>query len=323
MTTSEIREQARRMSRVDTNGIPDSHVNDLINDAMEQLAKDVYGFPAEDYLTVTPKFDTRKNYALKVTITGGTNALAETDVEITGTNRTDTAGATVATDLQTRARADVGSGANLTVSWDSNAWAFTFNTIDGTRLQIDSPASNVYIDACPLLFGESGIDETEAAASYTGGFPEDCTVEVDMPSDFQNIEYVEWDDIPLTRMPGKWAFSPETSGTPTHYYVRGKKLRLWPVPTEQKKLHVVYKEYPTAITSFDTQMPSTVPSECHKAIAYWVAHEMLGEEFQEDKADRYYGKYWRERNKYVVNYANQQTKMDEEAPEALWFRVDI
>ena len=322
MNTKEIRLQARRYSRVDTNGIPDSHVNDLLNDAIKQFAKDIHGFPAEDYLDVTPIFDTRKSFALRFTITGGTNALAVVDVSVTGTDRTDVAGTQVATDLQATLRTAIGGGANATVTWSTTTWKFTIDTIDGTRIQIDPPTGITYIDASMLILGESGIDETEAEASYTGQIPEGCCGAVALPSDICKVTYVEWDKNPLVEVAGDMMFSPQLAGIPLWYYVRGKVLRISPTPTYRELLHVAYKNYPAAITSFDTGLPAIVTSEVYKGLVYWMASEMLLEEFDKDRAATYYGKYWRERNKYVIDYSNQQTEMRTRRPEPLFYRVD-
>jgi hypothetical protein len=251
MTLTKAISLARRKARTTEFQASDSDVVDALNEGQKQFAKDGYGLIKEDYIALTPVFDTRTNFAIRVTITGGTNALAATDVAITGTNRDDTTGTIVAADLQGALRTAIGVGANLTVVWSTTAWTFTIDTIDGTRIQLTSPSGITYVDAMGLLFNVSTVDETEATASYTSGIPEDVAVEADLPSDYLQMSGpVEWNGTPLKPAPFDVFASPGgASSTPLYYGVRGKKIRLSPSPNEQGMLHLWYEYLPTSFAA--------------------------------------------------------------------------
>ncbi len=64
-----------------------------INEGVREFSKRAGGVPKEDYLTVVPRFDSKTNWAIRLTIVGGSNALSATDIAVTGTNRANVAGA--------------------------------------------------------------------------------------------------------------------------------------------------------------------------------------------------------------------------------------
>lgn len=305
MTRADIIDQARRYSRTTSSGIPDSHVSDLINDALYAIGDDVFGFPAEEYITLAGAWDLQTNMAISVTVTGGSNDITATDVAIVGTDAFDQTGAQVATALQSNI---IAAGASdVTVAYDSNNFAFTITDAGATAITVTSPSGNQYIDAVAMLFGGA---TSEQDGTWTGGFPEDCTIEASLPSDFMKMEYVEWDGRRLFSAPGWAAVSPQSPGTPLYYYIRGAKIRLWPVPTGQKLFHIRYKKYPAELSA-DTNIPSELPTPYHKGIAYWVAAEMCSENWDQEEHDRLFNKYLLYRNRYLTNYANQHTDAEE------------
>ena len=44
---------------------------------------------------------------------------------------------------------------------------------------------------------------------------------------------------------------------------------------------------------------------------WWVSSQMDYQRHEEQLGNQLYAKYWRERNKYLVTYNNQITKMDD------------
>lgn len=301
LDTSKIRDRARRYARITSSGIPDNHVNDLINEGIKQFAMDVYGLPTENYIDLAAKFDLRSNMALNLEIIGGTDALSATDITI-GQSRDDTNGSQVATDLQTAIQA--AGASNTTVAWDKYYLKISAPS-NTTSIEVDEPTDSHYIDGTELWFGKAS---KETDTTWTGNFPPDCTMEASMPSDFFKIEYVEWDRRTLDPQPRPMFLSPGLTGTPMYYNVRGRKIKLYPVPTVQALFYIEYKEIPEEMTTFETAMPANIPNEFHNAIAYWVASELLKENHEDAQAIKRYADYWRMRNKYLVNYHNQITE---------------
>jgi hypothetical protein len=214
-----------------------------MQDALDEFATDVGGFPTESYLSIAAKFDTKTNFAIRVTITGGTNALAATDVALTTTARTGTTGTIVASDFQATLRTAIGGGANATVTWTN--FKFTVDTIDGTAITFAAPTTVTNVDARNLL-GLSGTT-TEAAADVDGVFPVDCTMESTLPTDAIKVEHVEWNQNELSPLPRGYLVSPQASGTPRYYNMRGREIRLRPSPTKQELFHIEYKGSPDEI----------------------------------------------------------------------------
>jgi hypothetical protein len=246
MTLAHAISRVRRHSRTDSTGKSDAEIVDAINEAQKAWGKDVYDMVKEGYLTVAPMFDTATNFAIRLTITGGTDALAAGDIAITGTARTDVTGTQVATDLQTTIQA--AGATNTTVAWSTTTWKFTITApADTTSVTLAAPSGITYINALPLL----GLDaDTTVGYVITDSIPTDCTVETDLPSDFIRIlSPVEWNDRPLAE--GHWSMfaSPQHSGKPSLYAIRDKKIRLYPYPTSQEKFHIWYTYLPTTFAT--------------------------------------------------------------------------
>ena len=246
MTLIDAISRVRRYTRTDSTGKTDAEITDSLNEGMWQFSQDVHGLTKEGYLTLAPLFDTETNFAIRLTITGGTDAMAATDVALTGTARENASGTTVAADLQATIRTACGT-ANPTVTWSTTTWKFTLTTsANTTSVTIGSPSGITYINACSLL----GFNEdTTTGYTVSDNIPDDCTVETALPSDYlQLVPPVEWDSNPLTLAPFDLFASPQASGTPTYYAVRNKRIRISPTPSSQKLFHIWYKYLPTEFT---------------------------------------------------------------------------
>jgi hypothetical protein len=244
MTLEKAIDQARFFSRTSTSGADNGKAMDMVNEAMIQFAKDVPRLSKKAYLTVVPRFSLSNTLAIRLTVVGGTNALAATDIPITDstTELTDQTGTQVATELQERIRA--AGPTTFTVTWSTTDWTFTFDTINGTSITFAEPDSVAYGDACGM-FGVSGTT-TEAGADVTGSMPEDCTLEASLPSDYlELLEAPAWDEIPLENHSFSEYGYPQVFGTPTGYAVSEKKMRFYPAPDKQGRLRIRYKYWPT------------------------------------------------------------------------------
>jgi len=244
MTLEDCITKARQLSRTSTSGLSDRAAVKHVNDAQKSFAKDVHGLTKETYLSLSPRFDIQTHFAIGITVTGGTNALAATDVAICATSALDQTGTQVATALQTAIRA-VGP-TTLTVTWSTTAWKFTIDGIDCTSITLETPSGITYADALDLLGFEAG---TTTDTEITGEIPTECNLEITLPDDFlQVIPSPEWDGEPLILAPWPLFTSPGTSGTPSMYAIREKRMRLYPVPNSQKMLHLWYKYIPSDFT---------------------------------------------------------------------------
>jgi hypothetical protein len=246
MTLEKVIDQARTFSRTSTttftSGMDNAKAMEFVNEAMIQFAKDIPRLSKSAFLTVAPRFSLSPILAIRITIVGGTNALAATDVALTDstTELTGQTGTQVATELQAQIRA--AGPTTLTVTWSTTDWVFKIDTVDGTSITIESPDSFAYGDGTEIL----GISGTTNDHEVTGEMPEDCTLDVDLPSDFLTLpENPRWDDVELMPMPYREMVSPETFGTPTGYGIDVKKMRLYPSPTRQGALRIRYKYWPT------------------------------------------------------------------------------
>jgi hypothetical protein len=254
MTLAAAIEKVRRLSRTNSSGGSNTLIMDRINEAMKEFAKAVFGLTKEGYIAITPLFDLQTTFAIRLTIDGGYNELAATDIVICATAANDQTGSQVATALQVAIRAAVVAGGHggagplgLTVSWSTTAWTFTIDAQDSTSITVDNPTTIIYTSALELL----GLGaETSTGTSVTGSIPTECTIESALPTDFLELKTPpEWDGDQLA--PGRFEdfLSPGTCGTPTRYYIRNKNIMLYPPPHEQKILHLYYKYLPTSFTT--------------------------------------------------------------------------
>jgi hypothetical protein len=255
--------------------------------------------------------------AFHLTVTGGTNAV-DADIVLTDSDTLDMTGSAAASELQSQIRA--AGPATLTVTWSN--YQFVIDAIDSTSIEVSEPSDSTnYSDATEYIFGGTPSGTT----SLTGGFPRGCTVECDLQSDVVSIQEVYWDTYPLQPAPEQYFVDPTISGSPSYYHVKGKKLRLYPTPREQKRLVVRYKGIPSvsAVGSLTgaSSVP-TVPVEYHMALVYKVASQLAAMNFEARMADRYEFMYQREVSKYLVRYGNRVTETKTDIMTPLWYRVE-
>jgi hypothetical protein len=283
------------------------------------MAVDVHGFPMEEYPSVAAKFDLRTNLAFHLTISGSSHNDCDTDVVVTDATVLDQTGAQTAAELQSQIRTAIGGSPDLTVAWSN--YSFTIDAIDASAVATTSPTGD-YADASLMLFG----GELSGTSSATGAFPEDCTIEVDLANDVLTVLQVWWDRYRLAESTREHFVQPRSTGTPHSYFIRGKTMRLYPVPSEQKVLWVQYKGVPALTARGEitggTEIPSVIPLEFQHALEYYVASKMLQESFDDTLADRRYAQYRRVVGQYAVRYANQHTATSKSTPVRRWFRVE-
>jgi hypothetical protein len=279
-------------------------VNSWINEGKNEFSSMVGGFRREQYLTLAARFDTETNFAVRVTITGGTNATSATDVAITLHQRVDTTGTQVATDFQATLNG-LGSISSVTVVYSTTTYKFTVTapsaggTPDTTNIKFEAPSGSNYIDATSLL----GLSGSSDATTFVSGIPEDCFVETDLSRSWETIDRVEWDQYPLIR--GAWdsAMSVQQQGDPAFFAVSDNmRIRVWPSPNSQKLFHVNGRGKPDDITSDIT----FIPDQYHNALAHYAAWNILEETHEATLADRRYDSFI----SYVKRYKSARIRGD-------------
>lgn len=265
----------------------------------------------QDFITVTPKFYVQADWYAQITIEGGNNALAATNVALASEDLAFTDGSTLASHLASNINAYIGAG-SIAVSWDDKDWKFYIydnTTASITSVTIDEPSSDYYIDGSERVFGRQGTDST---TTWTGSFPQDCTLESDLPSDFLEMEHVNYDDHPLYEAPFEIFMSPDShTNYPDYYAIRGKKIFITPVPSDRRVVKLRYKYKPSDATvtgSLDTATCS-LPVEAHMAPVYYAAGMILRENFEQEEADKMFGLYYDQIRKWRIKQSNQNAKM--------------
>jgi hypothetical protein len=306
MTFGDVLSQARRYSRVSSSAVLDAQGYQLVNKAVVDFAIDVYGLPTEEYLEIKAEFDLRTEMGFRLTVTGGSNPLSATDIAVTDTDSDNQTGAQVATEIQAQI---VAAGASdVTVSWDETDLKFTITDSGATAIDIAVPSSNDYVDATEIIFGTTG----EQDGTWEGSFPKGCTLKADLPSDQIHIEYVEWNERPLSYADQFSTLSPEYFGDPVAYYVRGSELYLYPVPNERELFYVRYKYVPAEVSgpTETTAIPTAIPTQYQHALTYLTASRMAYEQQDYEVGDRMWALYNQLKSRYRAQIANQNPSIE-------------
>ncbi len=321
MTLSTLRSRVRRYARETTEGVTDVECNETINDAHVQFALDVYGLQYFEHIKIEAYFTTETHFAVNLEVYDtALSAVVDTDVAITSTARTRCSGPTMKSDLSNAINGALSGtvGSGITLSWAR--YGLTLVVPNAGQIDIKSPANNTtYADASALLFGGTqNSTNTTSNVGYctlSGDFPQDCTWEQSLPSDFGTIGLVEWDGVKLAPAPRSLSRRPEqNSGQPTWYDIREDRICLVPAPNEQKELRVEYNRVPTRThMSNDTDSP-LIPDRYQMGLVYLAAAELLYTRHEDATADKRYWKYTQEKNKYIIAKKNATTATEPRGP---------
>lgn len=323
MTVAEIVDRARLYSRTTSSAASNDVCSGIVKDAVRQFCKDIHGIPIEEYRVVTASFDTNTSMAFNITITGGTNALAATDVVITAAARSEASGTTIASDLQTALNAAIATG-DLVVSFTN--FYFTIDTTASavsTAMAIDSPDAETYLDAQELLGLAASVDVSGGV--FTGDFPEDCTRRVTLSGTPISVKHVAWDRYILERGSRELFVRANTTGDPCFYWVEKSQILITPAPDTQKELYVMYKGIPS-LSSINNYASGTIPTEIsedwHIALCYWTAAELARFNFENDIIQINMGAYFKKVQEYLVDYGNQNTAIEPKPTRERSYRVE-
>jgi len=319
MDLTEIAERARFFARATSAAASDGLLLSMMKDAVRQFSKDVFGVPIVERLTVGASFDTTTSFGFNVSITGGTNALASTDVVIAA--RTAASGTTIASDLASALNTAIATG-DLTASFTNFYFSIDSSaTAVSTAITFNAPDAETYIDARDLL-GLSG-SLSGSSGVFTGTFPEDCTMRATLSGTPIAIKRVAWDKALLESAPRGFFVHPQAEGDPSHYYVEGSTIYLNPTPNDQKELYVGYKGIPSLsdMTSLaSSTIPSEIPDQYHIALAYWMAAELLLGSFEDNLRAHRLASYQQIVTQYRVNQNNQNAAMEPMASPGRWWK---
>ena len=313
MTLAALASQARRYARIDTAAADSDQLDALIQDAVDKFSRDVGGFPMDVNLAISAAFDTETHFAFHVEIVEGGSETVDADVAITSTAREDADGDQVASDLQTALRAMTGATGSETVAWTDFYFTIDFdqgNTSSGDYIKLSAPSGVTYANALEILGLSAGT--TTGSTSVTGGFPEDCTKYVTLPSPAVSVQRVEWDYHELDQVGYEYVQSSESTGDPTHYAIRGRRLYLVPSPDRQDRLEVWYRGLPTAIDfDSDSDVPSEVPEQYQEALTWLVAMYLCREAFDNEQGNTCRAEYNEIMRRYRMDYANLNTAIED------------
>jgi hypothetical protein len=308
MTLSEQTTYAERLARTTPNAVTISNASDVtkkyINEGVREFAKSVRGIPKEEYLEIVPRFDTKTWWAISV----ATDAVSATDIPITTASRANVTGATVAADLQAKIQA-VSDFSEATVTFfdpattNTNVWKFAITQPGASEITIASPSKISYTDATEVLFSKTG---KESSSSWVSNLPQDTFVETDLPSDFLRMTHVEWDNQPLEQGPWELFVSPQTHADPTHYAIKNKKIRLFPVPSQQKMFQIWYlgTETDLAVTGSDDSTNCPLPTQVHMAPVFYAAAKLMEEKHEYQKSVHHMRNFIREVREYRLRESN-------------------
>lgn len=216
----------------------------------------------------------------------------------------DTTGTQVATDFQTTLRA-LGTISNLTVAYSTTTYKFTVDSINGTDIKFEAPSGSNYVDATSLL----GLSGSSGAQTFVSGIPQDCFVETDLASTWEQIDRAEWDQYVLIR--GNWdsAMSVEQQGDPAFFAVSDNmRIRVWPSPNSQKLFHVAGRGTPADITS----SISFLPAQYHNALAYYAASQIASENHEFQISDRLFRSFLSIVKRYKAARIRGDSRMGDE-----------
>lgn len=313
---------AERRARVSSNVTTVSTSNDVtiqyINEGVREFAKIIGGIPKTAYLALAPKFDVQTNWAVRLTVTGGANAIAASDFVLAATNTSSLTAASYATYLGSQLSNNY--AVSVSVSWDSTTWKFTLydETSAATHVEIGAPSGITYVDACDLLFNKIG---TQSASYFTGNVPMDLNLETSLPSDFLSLEAVEWDGSPLKPAPFDLFLTPSSAGDPVWYAVKNNKIRIAPTPVEQEMFTLAYKSMPDDLSTTTDSCP--LPTAYHFAPVYYAAAMLAAENHDWTVQQQNYAMFVNETTKYKVKEANQNSTLFPQSGAYTPIRVEI
>jgi len=309
---------AKRFSRTSSNALTMTDTDDVVmtylNQGVKEFCKKVHGIPKREYVAITPKFDLQTNFAVQLTVVGGVNEMAATDIVVAESEQFSVTGAVAAQHIQTMINAmnvtQLASG-SMVVTWDASNWCFYLDA-QATSITVGAPDKDTYVDYTDELFGKSGA---QATTTWLGVFPDDCTVESNLPTDFLEDTYVEWDRTPLKRAPNDVFLSPQSHGDPIYYGVQADRIRFYPSPDHQGKCYLQYRSMIASVSASDATSTNecSLPTAYHMAPVYYAAALIAQERFEASMANIYRGMFMDHVNDYTVREANQNPSFEAKA----------
>jgi hypothetical protein len=306
VTGAEVISRARVNSRVDVLGVTDAQALDMVNAAIIDFADEVSGIEKDEALQIEALFWVETTMAINIAITGEhtTNEQAAADVAVTAADADAQTGTEMAALLQTAIRTLDGIS-TATVVWSD--FAFTIDSIDGTDVTLAAVSdTTTYEDATAMLFGGGQVS---GAQTLVGAFPRNCTKRVQLPTDFRDVKYLEWDEREMFKRSFAYIADAEGTGQPFYYALGADDDYLWldRSPDIRKLLLLTYMATPVALAS-DGETPD-IEADYHTILS-WRVTELLARQIQDfEVSDRAHVEFQKGCNHYRARYANRATGM--------------
>lgn len=286
-TQTSFVERITRSAGANTISTTSDVTKQYINEGCKEFAKRVHGIATEAFLVLSPKFDLDQNFAINLTISGGNDAMAATDVPVASSTLTNATPTTVASHLASNVNAAVvaglGSG-SVAVGWSASTWTF-YMCPSGTPTAISStePTDMRYVDANDWIWGGA---LSCATTTITGSIPLNCNVEQSLPAGFLEMEYAMFGNTEIRPAPFDIFMKPYSIGRPEYYSIKNKLIRLEPVPDEQDYFKIFYSGFPTdlGVDGSSDSVACPLPEEVHMAPVHWAAAKLFDEAHEFDKS---------------------------------------
>lgn len=306
MTLGQQITHAERRARISSNYTTESTASDItvryLNEGVREFCKGIGGLPKTAYLQLSPKFDVQSNWAMRVEITGGGNALSSQDIVLATANYQGMGGASMAGYLGTVISELL--SVSVSVSWNSSDWCFTIydETSAATAFYVNESTGISYVNAVDYFFNTVG---TQSTSYFTGEIPRDCTLETDLPTNCLLVQQVEWNGNPLYPAPVDLFISPQAFGTPSYYCINGQKIRLGPTPESQEMFLLRYLGMETDLDATATTTSCPLPDAYHWAPIYYATHMLAEDNHDWDVSKENYALFLNEVAKYKIKQGNQ------------------
>jgi len=286
-TQTTLAERLTRSAGANTISTTSDATKMYINEGCREFAKRVHGIATEAFIVLTPKFDLDSNFAVRLTISGGGDAMTATDVPVASSTLTNATPTTVAAHMASNVNAAVvaglGSG-SVVMGWSASTWTFYMTPkATATTITFAEPSDQRYIDANDWIWGGT---ITKVGATVTGAVPLNCNVEQSLPAGFLEMEYVMFGDTEVVPAPFDCFLKPYSTGEPQYYSVKNKLIRLEPVPVEQDYFKIFYTGFPTdlGVDGSSDSVSCPLPEEVHMAPVHWAAAKLFDEAHEFDKS---------------------------------------
>jgi hypothetical protein len=300
MTTAELPELVRRLSRQSALTADDATVLQAINSAKQQFVQDTGGMRKDTVLLLEAVYHLPAGSSLSV----GTDSVAQTDVVVAASDQSFVSGASLQALLEA-ALQSVDPG--FVVTYDVVNFMFQISYPGATSITIDNVETGYQI--APMIFGYAPAEQSGAV--WNGARGEKLDVVSPMPDDFHQVATMQCDDYyEMQAYDLDWIKAQDTEGRPRFYAVQDDRYMYYYPNPESVDYYLVMSYYyePLDLTDSDTETLD-LPDEHYYTIAYHAASSLAEQNHDFDVSDRYWIRYERGKNRFIKDMANDNRKI--------------